>query len=110
MTLPSPTGSAPAAALDRVRERALAEGLLDVAYCDIDSPLGPLLAARTARGLACLAYEDSHRAAGPARGVASRASGAPPRAAGLERPAPRLSPRMLEAPARLDDVRRELDE
>ena len=92
MTLTPPTGSAPAAALERVRDRARAEGLLDVAYADVDSPLGPLLAARTRRGLVCLAYEDAHRDAW------------------LERIATRLSPRMLEAPARLDDVRRELDE
>jgi len=92
MTLTPPTGSAPAAALDRVRERALAEGLLDVAYADIDSPLGPLLAARTPRGLASLKYEDDDRDAM------------------LERLADRLSPRVLEAPARFDDVRRELDE
>ena len=91
MNLRSPTGSAPAAALDAVRDRAAAEGLLDIAYTDVDSPLGPLLAARTSRGLACLAYEDDHRDAW------------------LERLA-KLSPRMLEAPAQLDDVRRELDE
>jgi methylated-DNA-[protein]-cysteine S-methyltransferase len=92
MTLTPPTGSAPAAALDRVRERALADGLLDVAYADVDSPLGTLLAARTPRGLACLSYEDENRDAL------------------LERLAARLSPRVLEAPAQLDDVRRELDE
>ena len=91
MTLRAPTGTAPPAALERVRDRAAAEGLLDIAYADVDSPLGPLLAARTSRGLACLAYEDVHRDAW------------------LERLAT-LSPRMLEAPARLDDVRRELDE
>ena len=91
MTLRAPTGSAPPAALERVRERADAEGLLDIAYADVDSPLGPLLAARTSRGLACLAYEDVQRDAW------------------LERLA-RLSPRMLEAPAQLDDVRLELDE
>jgi methylated-DNA-[protein]-cysteine S-methyltransferase len=79
-------------ALDRVRERAAAEGLLDVAYAEIDSPVGTLLAARTPRGLACLAYEDGELEAL------------------LERLAERLSPRVLEAPARLDDVRRELDE
>jgi methylated-DNA-[protein]-cysteine S-methyltransferase len=92
MTLSPPTGSPPAGAFDRVRERALAEGLLDVAYADVDSPLGPLLAARTPRGLACLAYEDGERDAL------------------LDRLAAGLSPRVLEAPARLDDVRRELDE
>jgi len=91
MTLSPPIAPLPAEALDRLRERAAAEGLLDVAYADVDSPLGPLLAARTTRGLACLAYEDEHREAW------------------LERLA-LLSPRMLEAPSRLDDVRRQLDE
>jgi len=32
-------------------EIAAAEGLLDVAYATTDSPFGPLLLARTARGL-----------------------------------------------------------
>ena len=67
-------------------ERAVAEGLLDVAYATADSPLGPLTVAATERGLVRLAYP------------------------GLERLAARLSPRILEAPARLDEVRRELDE
>ena len=83
-----PRGSAPPFDLDR----AAAEGLLDVAYCEVDTPVGRVLAARTPRGLACLAYED----AGADAILASLAA--------------RLSPRVLEAPARLDDVRRQLDE
>ena len=71
-------------------ERAAAEGLLDVAYASVDSPLGPLLVAATPRGLVRLAFPGE-------QGVVEELAG-------------RLSPRVLEAPARLDDVRRELDE
>ena len=59
-TLPS------AAALDpgsRLAERAAAEGLLDVAYSTVDSPLGPLVVAATPRGLVRLAYTDSRSVA-----------------------------------------------
>jgi methylated-DNA-[protein]-cysteine S-methyltransferase len=66
----------------------------DVSYARVDSPIGTLVAARTERGLACLSYEDHH---GGLDAV-------------LDRLAAKLSPRILEAPARLDDVRRELDE
>jgi len=41
--------------LERLRERAAAEGLLDVAYARADSPFGTLLLARTPRGLVRLA-------------------------------------------------------
>jgi methylated-DNA-[protein]-cysteine S-methyltransferase len=84
--LPEPSGE-----LDReLVERAGEEGLVDVAYASVDSPVGPLTLAGTVRGLALLSYgrpEDL-----------------------LERLAERLSPRLLEAPARLDEARRELDE
>ncbi len=89
MTLHPPAAD-PTDALARFAATAPA----DVAYALVDSPLGTLLAARTARGLACLAYEDLHGGADPL----------------LERLASELSPRVLHAPARLDDVRRELDE
>ena len=71
---------------------AEAEGLLDVAYCTVDSPLGPLLAAATPRGLVMLGYPNV------------------PADEQLARLASRISPRVIEAPARLDEVRRELDE
>ena len=71
-------------------ERAAAEGLLDVAYAVVDSPLGPLLVAATPRGLVRLAYSPGDEV--------------------LEDLARRLSPRVLEAPERLDDARRELDQ
>ncbi|HYI35941.1 MAG TPA: methylated-DNA--[protein]-cysteine S-methyltransferase [Thermoleophilaceae bacterium] len=75
-----------------VAERAEREGLLDVAYARVDSPFGPLTVAATERGLACLAYPELKLDTV------------------LERLAGELSPRVLEAPARLDGVRRELDE
>jgi methylated-DNA-[protein]-cysteine S-methyltransferase len=66
----------------------------DVHYALVDSPIGTLVAAATPRGLATLSYEDFH---GGVDGV-------------LDELSAKLSPRILEAPARLDDVRRELDE
>ena len=88
LTPPSNAGAAEAAA----RFAALAPA--DVFYTEIDTPVGRLLAARTPRGLARLAYEDCN---GGADNV-------------LDDLALRLSPRILENPAKLDDVRRELDE
>jgi methylated-DNA-[protein]-cysteine S-methyltransferase len=66
----------------------------DVSYALVDSPVGTLVAATTERGLACLSYSDHE---GGVDAV-------------LDRIAAKLSPRILEAPARLDEVRRELDE
>ena len=79
------------ASLQRLAERADAEGLLDVAYANVDSPFGPLLVAATPQGLVRVnlpAYDPEQT---------------------LEELAARISPRVLEAPARLDDARRELD-
>jgi methylated-DNA-[protein]-cysteine S-methyltransferase len=76
----------------RLAARAAEERLLDVAYASVDSPLGALTVAATPRGLVRLAY-----AARPLDVV-------------LGELAERVSPRVLEAPARLDGVRRELDE
>ena len=80
------------AAAAAARFAAAAPG--DVSYALVDSPVGTLVAATTAQGLACLSYEDHH---GGVDAV-------------LETIAARISPRILEAPARLDAVRRELDE
>jgi methylated-DNA-[protein]-cysteine S-methyltransferase len=77
----------------RLAERAAADGLLDVAYASVDSPLGPLVVATTPRGLVRVAYTEP----GSQDDV-------------LEDLAARVSPRMLEAPERLDEPRRELDE
>lgn len=76
----------------RLATSAADQGVLDVAYRTIDSPVGPLLLAATARGVVRVAFAiEGHDAV-------------------LQRLADRLSPRVLEAPARLDDVARELDE
>jgi methylated-DNA-[protein]-cysteine S-methyltransferase len=83
-----------AGALAAATRRFLARAEPDVAYALVDSPVGTLVAAATPTGLVTLAYEDFH---GGADAV-------------LERLAARLSPRILEQPARLDAVRRELDE
>ena len=83
-----------AGAVRRAADRAVADGLADIAYARVDSPLGPLVAAATPRGLVNLSYEDF-------RGGLDEV---------LDRLSVRLSPRILEAPARLDEVRRELDE
>jgi methylated-DNA-[protein]-cysteine S-methyltransferase len=77
----------------RLAERAAADGLLDVAYASVDSPLGPLVVATTPRGLVRVAYTEP--------GAQDEV---------LEDLAARVSPRMLEAPERLDEARRELDE
>nr|WP_251439380.1 methylated-DNA--[protein]-cysteine S-methyltransferase [Microbacterium sp. USTB-Y] len=76
----------------RLEAAAQAEGLVDVAYTTVDSPVGPLLLAATPRGLVRVAYaiEDHDRV--------------------LEDLAVRLSPRVLRAPKRLDAAARELDE
>jgi methylated-DNA-[protein]-cysteine S-methyltransferase len=73
-----------------IAERAEAEGLLDVAYASVDSPLGPLVVAATPKGLVRVSYGDEGQV--------------------LDDLAARLSPRVLESPARLDAARRELDE
>jgi methylated-DNA-[protein]-cysteine S-methyltransferase len=78
--------------LDALAERADREGLVDVAYGQADSPFGPLTVATTDRGLVLLAY--------PERPLDDL----------LARLADEVSPRVLEAPARVEPIRRELDE
>jgi methylated-DNA-[protein]-cysteine S-methyltransferase len=81
-----------ALAAARLVQRAAGEGLLDVAYTVLDTPVGPLLVAGTERGLVRVAFDvEGHDRA-------------------LEQLSERISPRVLEAPARLDEIRRELDE
>ena len=89
---PIDAGIDPAELTARIAARAEAEGLLDLAYCTVDSPLGELLAVATDEGLVKLGYPNV------------------PAGAQLEALAAAVSPRLLEAPARLDPVRRELDE
>ncbi len=78
--------------LEALRERAAAEGLLDVAYATADSPFGTLLLARTPQGLVRLGLPGED----PDALLADLAG--------------RISPRVLEAPAGLDQERRELDD
>jgi methylated-DNA-[protein]-cysteine S-methyltransferase len=71
--------------------RAEREGLLDVAYAEVDSPVGRLLVAATPRGLVRVTFPIE----------------APEKV--LEQLAASVSPRVLESPERLDHVRRALD-
>jgi methylated-DNA-[protein]-cysteine S-methyltransferase len=84
---PGPTQQA----LDALADRADREGLADVAYGQADSPFGPLTVATTDRGLVLLSYPEH-----PLDDV-------------LARLASDVSPRVLEVPARVDPIRRELD-
>ena len=80
-------------AAERAAGAARAAGLTDVSYAFEPSPVGELLVAVTPRGLIRIAY-----------GAEERSDSV------LEELARRVSPRMLEAPAALDEVRRQLDE
>jgi methylated-DNA-[protein]-cysteine S-methyltransferase len=83
------------AAARRFADAAAAQdGGADVAYAVEPSPVGDLLLARTGKGLAAVHFQfepgdlDAY----------------------LERVSARISPRVIESPARLDDVRRQLEE
>jgi methylated-DNA-[protein]-cysteine S-methyltransferase len=84
----------PSGSLPDISAAAAAAGLLDVAYALEDSPVGRLLVASTRRGLVRVAYLD--------------APGDPDSV--LEELARRVSPRVLSAPAQLDEARRELED
>lgn len=83
-------------ALDELRTRLTADaetrGLVDIAYRTLDTPVGPLLLAATPAGLVRVAFarEDFDTV--------------------LQTLATKISPRILEAPDRLDDVAVQLDE
>jgi methylated-DNA-[protein]-cysteine S-methyltransferase len=72
--------------------RAEEEGLLDVAYRTLDTPVGTLVLAATPAGLVRVAYERE--------GVD----------AVLHRLADKVSPRILHTPRRLDEASRQLEE
>jgi methylated-DNA-[protein]-cysteine S-methyltransferase len=80
------------AGLPSLAGAADAAGLLDVAYAGVESPVGPLLLAATPAGVVRVAFAREGEDAV------------------LEELARRISPRVLEAPARLDSARRQLDE
>ena len=71
--------------------RAEDEDLVDVAYANVDSPFGPMLTAVTDKGLVTVVIDGDDETH-------------------LDRIARDISPRILESPARLDGVRRQLDE
>lgn len=72
---------------------AAAAGLLDVACATLETPVGALLLAATPRGLVRIAYLDGNDEAELLDDLAAR-----------------VSPRVLIAPRKLDEPRRELDE
>ncbi len=78
--------------VDRLAARANQEGLVDVAYATVDTPLGTGLVAATPKGLVRVALPNE-----PIENV-------------LAQLAEGVSPRVLEFPTRLDEARRELDE
>jgi methylated-DNA-[protein]-cysteine S-methyltransferase len=77
---------------DRLAVAAQTEGILDVAYRTVDSPVGRLLLAATDVGLVRVAYDgEDHDLV-------------------LQTLSDRISSRILNAPARLDSTARELEE
>lgn len=72
---------------------AASAGLLDIAYATLDSPVGKLLLASTVDGLVRLAYLDAEGEDSVLQALAAE-----------------VSPRLLAAPRRLDEPRRELEE
>jgi methylated-DNA-[protein]-cysteine S-methyltransferase len=76
----------------RLVDAATDAGILDVAYRTVDTPSGPLLLASTDVGLVRVAFEsEDHDQV-------------------LEHLSTHVSPRILRAPARLDDTARQIDE
>ncbi len=79
-------------AAERLLERADREGLIEVAYAGFDSPLGVGHVAATSRGIVSVGL--------PNRDTDEF----------LGKLAAEISPRVMEAPARLDEARRELEQ
>jgi methylated-DNA-[protein]-cysteine S-methyltransferase len=90
--LPAVTEAELAALHDRLAAHAAADGVLDVAYRTLDTPVGTLLLAATEAGLVRVAFpvEDHDQV--------------------LQALATRISPRMLRAPGRLDTAAHEIEE
>ena len=78
--------------VDELVARAGREGLVDVAYDSVDSPIGRLLVATTAAGLVRIGFHSE------AEDLV------------LEELARRISPRVVRAPSQVAGVARELDE
>src|SRR5487761_19683 len=92
MHIPAPTNEAMARLHEGLAERAAQQGLLDIAYTRLDTPLGTLTISATTRGIVRIAFdnEDLDNV--------------------LNELAAKVSPRILNAPARLDTACKELDE
>ncbi|HEX2057555.1 MAG TPA: methylated-DNA--[protein]-cysteine S-methyltransferase [Actinomycetota bacterium] len=78
--------------VDELVKRAEQDGLVDVAYDEIDSPIGKLVVATTGRGLVRISFPTE------TEGLV------------LDELARRLSPRVVRAPRKVAPVARELDE
>ncbi len=82
--------------LDMLHERLLRasdrDGVLDVAYRTVETPVGILLLAATVQGVVRVAFDNENHDSV------------------LMELAARVSPRILEAPSRLDDAAHQLDE
>jgi methylated-DNA-[protein]-cysteine S-methyltransferase len=89
---PPPGDEEIASLFERLAATAQDEGLLDVAYRTLDTPVGTLLLAATSDGLVRVAYEceDLDEV--------------------LQSLASRISPRILETPRRLDEVASQLED
>ena len=79
-----------AALVDAALQRADAEGLVDVGWVVEDTPIGPLTLAATSAGVVRIGFGHEELV--------------------LDELASEVSPRVVHLPARLDDVRRELEE
>jgi methylated-DNA-[protein]-cysteine S-methyltransferase len=90
--VPEPSETELQALHARLADTADRQGILDVAYRSVETPVGPLLLAATPLGLVRVAYaSEGHDVV-------------------LQALADRISPRILRAPKRLDAVAREIDE
>jgi methylated-DNA-[protein]-cysteine S-methyltransferase len=76
--------------LDAFTRRADAEDLLDVAWTEYDSPIGTLVLAATPDGLVTISYRGADEV--------------------IDTLAAKVSPRVVEYPKRLDEVRAQLDQ
>jgi methylated-DNA-[protein]-cysteine S-methyltransferase len=93
----APTDADLDSAVQGLLARAERDGLIDIAYTEVDSPFGELLVARTDRGVVRVALPIDRGRQRPHEDV-------------LEDLATHVSPRILESPRRLDEERRELEQ
>ncbi|MEV6979710.1 methylated-DNA--[protein]-cysteine S-methyltransferase [Sphaerisporangium sp. NPDC051017] len=90
--IPAQDGPAMARLRERLADQAQREGILDVAYRTLETPVGDLLLAATDEGLVKVAFAVQDHDA-----VLTNLAGS-------------ISPRILNAPRRLDEASRQIDE